>query len=256
MSMFEPTPWETRNLGLPSYQLNTADVEQINSKSLGSCLAGLDQAHKQYFIFARLPKRHLRLAHLLENHGFYLIESTVAPYLKIDKSAVLDDFLNDNRRYLPKRYRLEDFKFETLQNNMLDYADELRGIARESFSNDRFHLDNHCAADLADARFSMWVGDLISDPEVCFDILHYQKEVIGFIARKGKRLVLGGFKQKYLLAGLGEFFILNTCVLLKQQDFKVIKTLVSVNNLMIINLYAGLGFKFKDTHYSFHYWQQ
>lgn len=257
MTLFRSTPWETRNLGIPSYEINVPDLNKMTVTNLTNELDLLRKKSSHFFIFARLQKKEIHLSSILEKQGFYLIESTISPYMNLNKNVILAKF-NDNKKLsLPKRYKEKNITFHTLTNDKKHHdKNKLKKIAEESFSYDRFHLDTNCTSTVADLRFSLWVDDLIADSDVTFDVLHHDNEPIGFIARKNNYLILGGFKKKYLLAGLGEYFILNTCSTLKQQNYPTIETLISVNNLPIVNLYASVGFKFRDTRYSFHFWNK
>lgn len=255
MKIFKSIPWETRNLGVPSYELNTKYLSKITSEILAHEVEDLQNKYNKLFIFARLQKKEIRYATILEHQGFYIIESTVSPYMNLNKNEALGKFIDNNISYIPKRYKQEVLKPHTLTHDEKHRNKHvLKKIAEESFAYDRFHLDQNCSAEVADCRFSLWVEDLISDTKVTFDVLQLNDEVIGFIAKKENYLILGGFKKKYLLAGFGGYFILSTCSILKEQNYPVAKTLVSINNLLIVNLYAGVGFKFEDTRYSFHFW--
>ncbi len=257
MTLFRSTPWETRNLGIPSYEINVHDLYKTTSTNLANELDDLRKKSTHFFIFARLQKKEINFAAILEKQGFYLIESTISPYMNLNKNEILVKFNDNKNTSLPIRYKEKKITFHILTNDEKIFAKiELKKIAEESFSYDRFHLDYNCTSTIADQRFSMWVDDLIADNDVTFDVLHHNGDIISFIARKNNYLILGGFKQKYLLAGLGEYFILNSCSILKQQNYPTVETLISVNNLLIVNLYASVGFKFKDTRYSFHFWNK
>ncbi len=255
MKILKSTPWETRNLAIPSYELNTEYLRDITPEILATELRNLQNKYKKFFVFARLQKKEIHFATILEHQGFYIIESTVSPYMNLNKNGALGKFIDNNVFYIPKRYKQKVLKSRTLTNEgKHSYMLILKKIATESFSYDRFHIDQNCSTEVADRRFSLWVEDLITDTEVIFDVLQLNDEVIGFVARKENYLILGGFKEKYLLAGFGGYFILSTCSILKELNYSIVKTLVSVNNLLIVNLYAGVGFKFEDTRYSFHFW--
>ncbi len=257
MTLFRSIPWETRNLGIPSYEINVPNLNLITATDLVNELDLLHKKYSHFFIFARLQKKEIHLSAILEKQGFYLIESTISPYMNLNKNVILAKFNENKKLSLPKRYKEKNITFHTLTNDeKLHYKNKLKKIAEESFSYDRFHLDFNCTSTIADRRFSLWVDDLIADNNVTFDALQHDDEPISFIARKNNHLILGGFKKKYHLAGLGEYFILSTCSTIKQQNHPTLETLISVNNLPIVNLYASVGFKFRDTRYSFHFWNK
>ena len=74
------------------------------------------------------------------------------------------------------------------------------------------------------------------------------------MASRGGDLLLAGFARKYAGGGLGEFFWLRVLQNLGADGVDRVSTLISINNLSVLNLYARMGFKFRDSRATFHLW--
>lgn len=248
------TPWETRNLGIAAYALCDGKLDQLDEGKLASEMETLRRRHGDYFAFARLPKSHLQYVPLLQSCGFYLVECTIAPFIQFAKNGLLASFCDDRRKFIPKRFDSVNVKFVTATDTPPDK--QLRSIAYESFNDDRFHLDFNCPAATADRRFENWVEELLHNNAVFFDLLKVNGETVGFMARKENHLILAGFSKKFQRSGLGDYLWLGSCKAVQSLGYRYTETLISVNNISVLNLYSRLGFKFRNPQYSFHYWEK
>jgi ribosomal protein S18 acetylase RimI-like enzyme len=250
-----PLPWETRNLGIAAFALSPAFLAKPDETRLCAELAGADAAHDRYFVEARLGFDSA-ITRLLEAHGFYFVEATVCPHVRLTRYEPLRRFLADPGSFLPARYPPAGLTTAVLERGHAALCDHVRRIAGESFSTDRFHGDYNCDSALAGRRYSLWVDDLLADPGVAFDVLHLKSEPIAFMARKGGHLVLAGFAKRYSGAGLGDFFWLHTLARVQAAGLKDVHTRVTLRNVAVLNLYARLQFKFRDPGATFHLWRR
>ena len=256
LNIFNETPWEERNLGIKSFTLNEACLTSLDQQTLTDALACLQQDFKKFFIFARLPKAHLELAHSLQQCGFYLVEGTVCPVIQFNKSRNIKAFSDNSLQFIPARFRHKSINFITLDHRQDAAIKAVSEIAKESFSNDRFHEDFQCPKDTANRRFELWICDLLHNKEVIFDIIEVNGETAGFMARKENHLIIAGFSKKYIRAGLGDYLWLGSLQRMQENGLRYAETLVSTNNIPSLNLHSRLGFKFRNPQYSFHRWQQ
>lgn len=247
-------PWECRNLGRHSFSLTQSFFKIPDFDKLEKEIGKLKYQYKRLFIQARIDKRYLLYAYHLERIGFCFIETTLIPYIRLNKSEVLDRFEGDPQTCIPQKYYNAGLTFRTLSRDNTFPIGILHTIAVESFSDDRFHLDHNCPPEVADRRFSYWVDDLIADKRVVFDVLELNGYPIGFMAHKYNYLILAGFARRFINAGLGSYLWLSTCRKLRQLGYTKAEALISVNNVSVMNLYCRLGFKFKNPQNTFHYW--
>jgi hypothetical protein len=252
--MLKETPWETRNLGVPSYAVAPTFFDAPDFAGLERNLQALAATHGRLFVAARLGRKALALVPRLQSLGFYVVECTVSPTMVLGRNPVLRAFERDPADFLPRRYRIEEIEFRTLARVPPDLAESIRAMAHDAFQDDRFHCDHQCPREIADRRFAFWMDDLMQDPEVRFDLLILRGTPIAFFARKRSHQIVSGFAPARASSGLGEFFWLSTCKAVKDEGHAVVHSLVSCNNLQSVNLCARCGYRFKDTGYTFHHW--
>jgi hypothetical protein len=249
------TPWETRNLELPSYAVRPEFFQSPDFRAFKEALDALRERHGKYFVFARIAKELLRWAPGLAGCGFSVVEGVLSLHSVLEKNEVFQRFLKDPGAALPGECQVTPPEFVTLRQDRDFPGDSLRGIALESFSDDRFHQDPRCPEERANRRFRFWVDDLMSDRATEFDALRLDAEVIGFLARQENRILLAGFARRMIGKGLGRFLFLGACrAMWEARHDTVDGGKISMNNMPILNLYAQLGFRFKAPGYTFHYW--
>lgn len=252
-----PLSYETRNLGLPSFELNTTFLENPDEKTLASDIDQAKQDFQHFFIQVRIPnpKQNLKTVKIIERSGFYFVEANLEPQTNLKRNSVFKDFLNNKDKFIPKKYKLEELNVSYLDKNDPQKIDFIKEMAETSFSDDRFHVDFNCPEDIANKRFAYWIDDLYSDLNTLFLHLNYLNNPIAFFCHKQQNLILAGFAQKYVNSGLGSFFWLSVLEQLFINGIYQAKTLISVNNISVLNLYSRIGFSFKNPSVTFHYWQ-
>jgi len=253
--IFTETPWEDRNLSIKSFALHEACLANLKQSTLANELDRLQHEFGKFFVFARLSKTHLNRSLLLQQSGFYLVEGTVCPVIQFNKSLQIQAFDKDRSAFIPARLNGAELNFTTLQHRQNKTVKTITAIAKESFSNDRFHEDFQCPETVANRRFELWIADLLDNKEVTFDIVEVHGETAGFMARKMNDLIIAGFSKKYVRAGLGDYLWLGSLQRMQRDGLRYAQTLVSTNNIPSLNLHARLGFKFRNPQYSFHRWQ-
>jgi ribosomal protein S18 acetylase RimI-like enzyme len=252
-AVVEPLPWETRNLGVEAFAVSDAFLRNPDAGALNASLAGLHDAHGDVFIQARFSPN-TKTAQILEASGFYFVETTLSPSVVLSRYAALERFAADPSSVLHGRCTVADLDVVTVAGSPPHIVGSIRAIAGESFVDDRFHLDHHCDPRVASRRYVLWVDDLLGDGAVRFHVLRLEDEPIAFMASKAGDLLLAGFARKHANRGLGEFFWLRVLADLQRDGVTRVSTVISVNNMSALNLYARLGFKFREPRSTFHLW--
>jgi hypothetical protein len=255
LASLRETPWETRNLGVPSYAVADRFFEAPDFSGLAREMRELAAHHGRLFVAARLSSGHLASVPELQQLRFYMVECTLAPTMALHKNPVLLEFERNPSSFIPRRYQRDDLVFLTLSSPSPDWAQTLTAMAQSAFSGDRFHIDHQCPPAIADRRFAYWIGDLIADSKVRFDILQLKGKPIAFFARKENHQIVSGFAADRAMSGLGEFFWLSTCAAVKTEGYTFVHSLISCNNLPTVNLGARCGYRFRETGYTFHFWE-
>lgn len=249
-----PISWETRNLGRQSFAIADEFLAEPDQCLLNDSLQDARKQWGSIFIQARVGKSELAAVPVLQRAGFLFAETALVPFTAFRKNEVFTKFLSDKSSFLPARYPVDQIGLSILDRDDATAVATVKTIAAESFSDDRFHLDAACPKEIADQRFSYWVEDLIADEGVVFYLLHHLDSCTGFMARKGENLILAGFAQRYLKSGLGDFLWLSVIEDMQRCGLERTNTVISANNVAVLNLYVRLGFKFKDPSVTLHYW--
>ena len=229
-------PWETRNLGIPSFELTLPDSEGELNEILSKIL--LNQA--SCFIQAKIDRTKIPFSMLLERNGFYFVETALSLNTVFSKNASLAGFMENSKAFLPVRFDPDRFELLSADKTSPIVRNDIRKIANESFVDDRFHVDPNCSKELADGRYVNWVGDMLVDDRCKFDLLTYEGVPIAFMGRRHESLLLAGFVRKYAQSGLGEFFWLSVLKRMVEEGFDKAVTTISANNMPTLNLHSRL----------------
>lgn len=250
-----PLEYETRNLGMASFAVTDEYIATPDSTELKTTLATVAALHDRLFIQAKLIlPQHSTAQHVLAAHGFMFAETALSPYCRISHNSTLHAFRTDRQAWLPRRSRNSELEIGLLERTSATEQAAVSRIAGESFNSDRFHLDPNCPPGAADRRYVLWVEDLLRS-DATFHLIRCRGEIIGFLVRTGQRLLLAGFARKYAMSGLGDFFWLSVLDAMASDGIELATTQISANNLPVLNMYARLGFKFRDATALFHYWR-
>ncbi|HEX6828341.1 MAG TPA: hypothetical protein VF104_05125, partial [Burkholderiales bacterium] len=122
------TAWETRNLGRASFAVTESFWEAPDFPALDAELSVLRETRGPLFAYARLGRERLPRVPQLQALGFYVVECTVNPVMMLHRNPVLADFEADPAPFIPRRYRGEDLKFETLEAVTPEWARSLESM--------------------------------------------------------------------------------------------------------------------------------
>lgn len=248
-------PWETRNLNLQSFEVTDGFMRKPDESVLRAALKKKVEEHGQIFVQARISMNNGLAIPVLEQNGFYFIEAVLVPYANLETNKVLRRFLGNRDAFVPDQFGRYEWKVVGVDKKDTSVLQRIKDIALDSFVDDRFHRDWQCDKETASRRFSYWVDDLAADSEVTLFIITHHDVGEGFMARKAGNLILGGLSRQSVGKGIGKFFWLSVLEDMFNKGFSDVHTLISVNNIPVLNLYAGLGFKFRDPAVTFHYWR-
>jgi hypothetical protein len=252
---FSAVPWESRNLGMPSFSVDDTKLADLDEGRFSADLDALRRAHPRFFMQARIRKEHFKHAPFFQRMGFYFVESTLAPFAVFRENACLAEFDRSPASFVPGIFDLASLRFHRESLSDPAVRSFVDGIARESFSEDRFHHDPRCSPAVADGRFVHWIGDLAADREVVVYLLDHDGVPVGFMARKNEYLILTGFAKTYVSSGLSGFFWLSTLKDMAREGLAKAHTLISVHNTPVLNMYSRIGFKFREPCATFHLWR-
>lgn len=247
--------YESRNLGIDAFEIKSEGINKVlQPENLLSSIQKVIDEHDKVFINARIPKDAFKAAILLQEAGFYFIETTLSPHTKLIQNSILKRFIEVPIAFIPRKYQDRALAVRTIDKSDLQVKQQIQAIAQNSFVDDRFHIDPNCPDVIANQRFTYWIEDLYQDPATVFYVLNYDGESSGFLCRKEEHLILAGFSKAHRNRGFGDFLWLSVMADMLNRGLKRAHTLISTNNVPVLNLYARLGYQFKFPEITFHYW--
>jgi L-amino acid N-acyltransferase YncA len=217
MSLLKTTPWDAKTFGLPTYEL-----QEYSANALKECL--------------RMPGHYtlkvdpLEDKALLQQFNFYYCDTLLEPCCSKKRLRIVD------------HPDLSVSKTGDLNKIML--------ICDGAFKYGRFHRDMNMPIMLANTRYCNWLKEMAQENSVYG--LYIKEELAGFIAYQSNCLVLHAVSEKYQGKGLSKFWWSMVCADLLSQGNETIKSSISASNLAALNLYASLGFSFRNTFDVYH----
>ena len=248
-------PWETRNLGMPAYQLegnikNHKVVESILEKKQ-------TELKENFFVQFKVDAEKTKQVIDAQKAGLKLIEMSISPYLDLNKvkSSIISDISMTPyslESSLRKNSKNHCYAVGHLQDSI---KQEIIYISKKTFNADRFHMDPNCMKSIADKRMGLWVElDIFQDSQNYCSYTIFNNRLVGYVIWNQTGIVLNGLSPNYKGMGFGKALYIQTILDAIDKGLKEIATNISVNNLSALNLYSKLNFSFREPKYFLHYW--
>lgn len=208
---FKPVPWDTAAFGIPAYEIAepTPEALEMAMRFSGHYTARVDP---------------LASKRLLHDSGFYYCDTLIEPYCAEGRFVPFDDMDVSVSRSLA--------------------LEPLLKICHSAFTHGRFHRDFNLSQAQADQRYDNWLAQLRAAGKA-HGVL-YRGELAGFIAVDGNRLVLHALAESLRGRGLAKYLWTPVCMTLFEAGYAEVTSSVSASNLAVMNLYARLGFSFRN----------
>lgn len=205
------TPWDAAAFGLPTYELADASAASLQ-------LAAQTPGHHTVRVDPLASKQ------LLHEHGFYYCDTLIEPCCAAGNLKALAH---------PEAGISKNAGWQ-----------ELYAICHGAFSHGRFHRDFNLDRARADLRYDNWLKQLHEQRNV-YGLL-WRNELAGFIAHDGNKLVLHAVAGPYRGKGLARYWWSAVCAELFDAGCTEVESSISAANLAALNLYASLGFGFRN----------
>lgn len=207
----KPVPWDTAALGIECYEIGQASADILAQALLppGHYTVRVDPVASKEFLHA---------------NGFYYCDSLIEPYCL-----------------------REHFTCHTTEGVQLSRSaniEDLLLVSNGAFSYDRFHRDFNVPARLADLRYDNWLKQLHREDNVYG--LIYHGNLAGFIGYHENKLVLHAMALPYRGKGLAKYFWSAICQNMFDAGYGEVSSSISATNKAALNLYASLGFRFRN----------
>jgi len=248
-------PWETRNLSMPAFQL---EGTIINHKVVESILEKKQiELKESFFVQLKLDAEKINEVLYAQEGRLRLMEMSISPYLNL-KNVRSQDIIDSSKSIFfsePSiRPNIENH-YCSVNNLHESVKKEIIDISKETFSDDRFHMDPNCKKSVADERIRLWVElDILKDDKNFCSYIKINESLVGYILWNQKGFILGGLSKDFIGKGFGKTLYNQSILDVMDKGFQDISTNISVNNVPVLNLYSKLGFSFREPKYILHYW--
>ena len=211
MSMIKETPWDEAAFGM-----HTAEVVEYSEAALREAL--LTPGHYTIKVDPLADKR------LLQEHGFYYCDTLIEPYCTAQNLRPVTH---------PDATISRQAELAALQT-----------ICHGAFAHGRFHRDFNLDMARADLRYDNWLRQLYQKGAVYG--LYWHDELVGFIAYTDNNLALHAVAGPHRGKGLAKYWWSAVSAELFATGHAEVKSSISAVNLAALNLYATLGYSFRN----------
>ncbi|KAB2660366.1 MAG: GNAT family N-acetyltransferase [Verrucomicrobia bacterium] len=240
---FGLVPWDTAACGFPVAQITdlVLDGRDLESPAEGwrAFEAWRDRADVR-LVSCRLPENRLRESMWLEAAGFRCIELVLQTETLLSRTPGLRDL--------------------SLQIGPAAAADlpHIASIAEEAFTTDRFSVDFRLPKAASGRRYRRWVESVPTHPTQRLVKIEDDGRIVGFFIVES---VAGGTCYWHLTAvapacqgrGYGKRIWRAMLDRHRAEGMERILTTIAVRNTPVVNLYAGLGFRFAPPQMTLHW---
>jgi hypothetical protein len=205
------TPWDKRNFAFKTYELLDVDEELFKyiENIPGHFTLKVDPLSNNY---------------LLYKYKFYYCDTLIEPHCERDKLVIFDH---------------DEISIKNSCN-----FEVIRDISVGAYKHGRFHRDFNVDNQSADNRYINWLHDLYKENNCLY--FYYKNDFAGYFGFTGNKIVLHALSEKYKGKGLAKYFWSKACRYLFDKGVNNIYSSISCVNLPVLNLYASIGFKFKN----------
>jgi len=206
-----PSPWDTEAFRLPCFEITDASPQVLDRalRTAGHYTVKIDPTASK---------------EALNSHGFYYCDTLIEPFCT--KSQFI--------------LRPHPEAAITWSTSMA----ELAPICANAFDHGRFHRDFNLPTEASEKRYLNWLEQLHTEGQVMG--LVFEGKTIGFIACKDRCFVLHAIHRDFRGKGLAKHLWTAACLEMFAADDDEIYSSVSAANLTVVNLYASLGFRFRN----------
>ena len=209
--LIERTPWDCAAFGCDAFELANAGPQAMAQvKAPGHYTVRVDP---------------LASKEILHRNGFYYCDTLAEPYCAPN--------------------RLSASPHPAAGFDLRPPLAPLLAICGDAFQHGRFHRDFNVERRLADLRYVNWLKTLHAAGKVYG--LTWEGETAGFIAHEGGKLVLHALGGKHRGRGIAKHLWSAVCADLVRNGAVELSSSISIANTAAINLYASLGFHFRNS---------
>ena len=230
--------WENVNLDCRVAEVSILSIEDMDAKVLRDLESTYD------YIVLKVPIKDPVLYQVIEELGYHFFEAQLGMQADIESFAIPQDARTQAICIEYQPIKVQDRnEWQSLLNQM----------TRDMYTTDRIALDTQFGFDYSLRRYRNWSMSEFDRGTDCIKMV-YKGNVIGLLVMKvvGDVIhgLLTGLYTKYQHQGLGVLIPLAPAIY-KGTGCRTYMTVISSNNLPVINKYIGLNYQVVDEHYVF-----
>lgn len=232
-------PWEIKNIGKKTVQLNYSLHDEYNVDEVKSAIDGYQ------YIVAKVPCGNINCLLGLQGDGFRAIET------QIRLSKDIGSFRDVIENY---KDVLRKVSFRKV-NGDSDFEDMLSCVDDNMFSTDRVTLDPNFGPHIGHNRYIGWMRNEKAAGTSSFWWVNKENVSVGFmmlrICQNNIDCLLNGLFTPYHQKGLGIITPASPLLMAIREGLNVMKeeTSISANNVAVVHLYNKLHFKVEGMEY-------
>jgi ribosomal protein S18 acetylase RimI-like enzyme len=235
-------PWDTAACGFPVGDIR--GLELLDAERAGQDFAAFEHwraAHGARLVACRLPHQALAESMFLEARGFRFVEMVLSPQAEIARLPV----------------SLQE-GFEIAPAGPSDLPG-IEAMALTAFTTDRFTIEPRIPRVCGGERYRRWVASALAHPRQALFKVTAEGRLLAFFITEDR--TEGGLVHWHLHAvapglqgqGWGKRIWRAMIERERARGLARIATTVSARNAAVLNLYAGLGFRFGAPQMTFHW---
>jgi ribosomal protein S18 acetylase RimI-like enzyme len=234
-------PWDTDILAFPVGQIGKINLLAAQAAETDfSAFERWRDEESIRLISCRLPHRGLRESMFLESRGFRFVEMVFQPEL-----TTLQEI------------HFPDTGIEITAATEHDLT-ELEDIAASCFGDGRFHVDPRLGPAIGDRRYRIWVRNSFRHPAQHLLRITEAGRTVGVYVVEAQvdgtaYWHLTGIAPACQGQGIGKRVWQAMLMRHKAEGATAVRTTISARNTRVMNLYAGLGFRFQPPLMTFHW---
>lgn len=180
----------------------------------------------------RIHANDFPIIHSLERNGFLLVDGLI---------SLKGIIPQDNERS------------KSITDASLDQLDDLKSLAREVFSLNRFYNDPIIPKDKANELYAVWMENSLKGKAADKVLVYMDKgEVLGFLTlQKNGHIPLAGVSEKARGRGIAKKLITYSFDIFRNWGSSEVFIETQMGNIPALRAYLSCGFKIVDSHLTF-----
>ena len=216
-NFIKPTPWDSSVFKIPTWEIT--EYSEVALKESAKVLG-----HHSIKVDPLSDKK------ILHDFGFYYCDTLIEPYCRSDN--------------------LKKSKHQKVSITKISNFESILPICHGAFDYGRFNRDFNLNKVDASSRYDKWLLQLLNSNQV-YGLL-WEENLAGFIAYSENFLILHALDRSYRGKGLSKFWWSKVCLSMFEAGHQEIISSISSSNLAAVNLYASLGFSFRNPRDVYH----